>query len=121
MRDVRNGEQKEHKYLYSEIFYGGQKLHKYFCFSRGPPNGMNPSYISQQFNWLHHLIIVFYVHLASSLYDLEEILIKSVVGQETVFAGDLEAIPTKSVGQETVFVGRDTVFKKKLNAAKPPE
>ena len=25
-----NGEQKEHKYLYFEIFYGGQKLHKYF-------------------------------------------------------------------------------------------
>ena len=23
-------EQKEQKYLYSEIFYGGQKLHKYF-------------------------------------------------------------------------------------------
>ena len=31
MSVVRNGEQKGHKYLYSEIFYGGQKLHKYFC------------------------------------------------------------------------------------------
>ena len=31
MSKVRNGEQKEQKYLYFEIFYGGQKLHK--CFS----------------------------------------------------------------------------------------
>ena len=31
MGEVRNGEQKGLKYLYSEIFYGGQKLHKYFC------------------------------------------------------------------------------------------
>ena len=32
--EVRNnGEQKEHKYLYFKIFYGGQKLHKYFSFS----------------------------------------------------------------------------------------
>ena len=30
MSEVRNSEQKEHKCLYSEIFYGGQKLHKYF-------------------------------------------------------------------------------------------
>ena len=30
MGEVRNGEQKEQKYLYSEIFYGGQKLHEYF-------------------------------------------------------------------------------------------
>ena len=30
MSEVRNGEQKEQKYLYSEIFYGGQKVHKYF-------------------------------------------------------------------------------------------
>ena len=30
MSEVRNGEQKEHKYLYSKILYGGQKLHKYF-------------------------------------------------------------------------------------------
>ena len=30
MKEVRNGEQKEKKYLYFEIFYGGQKLHKYF-------------------------------------------------------------------------------------------
>ena len=30
MNEVRNGEQKEHKYLYFEIFYGGQQLHKYF-------------------------------------------------------------------------------------------
>ena len=30
MNEVHNGEQKEHKYLYFEIFYGGQKLHKYF-------------------------------------------------------------------------------------------
>ena len=27
---VRNGEQKGQKYLYFEMFYGGQKLHKYF-------------------------------------------------------------------------------------------
>ena len=25
-----NGEQKKQKYLFSEIFYGGQKLQKYF-------------------------------------------------------------------------------------------
>ena len=31
MSEVRSdGEQKEHKYLYSEIFYGGQKLLRYF-------------------------------------------------------------------------------------------
>ena len=30
MNEVRNGEQKEQKFLYFEIFYGGQKLHKYF-------------------------------------------------------------------------------------------
>ena len=56
-------------------------------------NGMNPSSISQQFNWSHQLIIVFFVHFwrFHSLYDLE-------------------AIPTKSVGKETVFVGRDTVL-----------
>ena len=30
MSEVRNGGQEEHKYLYSEIFYGGQKLNKYF-------------------------------------------------------------------------------------------
>ena len=53
-------------------------------------NGMNPSSISQQFNWSHQLIIVFFVHFYRfrSLYDLE-------------------VIPAKSVGQETVFVGRD--------------
>ena len=30
MNEVHNGEQKEQKYLYFEMFYGGQKLHKYF-------------------------------------------------------------------------------------------
>ena len=30
MHEVRNGKQKEQKYLYFEIFYGGQKLYKYF-------------------------------------------------------------------------------------------
>ena len=30
MNEVRNVEQKEQKYLYFEIFYSGQKLHKYF-------------------------------------------------------------------------------------------
>ena len=56
-------------------------------------NGMNPSSISQQFNWLYQLIIVFMVRF----WRLRSL-------------GDLEEIPTKSVGQETVFVGRDTVF-----------
>ena len=28
---MRNGKQKGHTYLDSEIFYGGQKLHTYFC------------------------------------------------------------------------------------------
>ena len=32
MSEVRNSEQKEHGYLYSEIFYDGQKLHKYFSY-----------------------------------------------------------------------------------------
>ena len=31
MNEVRNGERKEQKHLYFELFYGGQKLHKYFC------------------------------------------------------------------------------------------
>ena len=30
MNEVRNGEQKEHKYSHFEIRYGCQKLHKYF-------------------------------------------------------------------------------------------
>ena len=30
MSEVRNGEQKEQNNLFSEIFYGGQKLPKYF-------------------------------------------------------------------------------------------
>ena len=34
MSKVRNGEQIEHKYLYSEIFNGDQKLHKHFSSSR---------------------------------------------------------------------------------------
>ena len=33
MSGVRNGEQKKQKYVLSEIFYGGQKLHKYFSSS----------------------------------------------------------------------------------------
>ena len=32
MDEVRNGEQKEHGYLYFEIFYGGQILHKHVSF-----------------------------------------------------------------------------------------
>ena len=32
MSEVRNGEQKEQKYSYSEMFYGGQKLHKYLSY-----------------------------------------------------------------------------------------
>ena len=31
MNEVRNGEQKEHTYLYFEIFYGSPKLNEYFC------------------------------------------------------------------------------------------
>ena len=30
MNEVRNGERKEQKHLYFEIFCDGQKLHKYF-------------------------------------------------------------------------------------------
>ena len=30
MNEVRNSEQKEHKYFYFKVFYGGQKLHEYF-------------------------------------------------------------------------------------------
>ena len=29
MSEVRNGEQKEHDCMYFEIFYSGQKMHKY--------------------------------------------------------------------------------------------
>ena len=56
-------------------------------------NGINPSSILQRFNWSHQLLTFFFVHFwrFPSLYDLE-------------------AIPTKSVGQEAVFVGSDTVF-----------
>ena len=31
MCEVRNGENKGHRYLHPEIFYGGQKLRKYVC------------------------------------------------------------------------------------------
>ena len=62
------------------------------------PNGMNSSSISKQFNWSHQLIISFFVHSLS---------FRSLC--------DLEAIPTKSVGQETVFVGRDTVLFDRFN------
>ena len=39
MSEVRNGEQEEHKFIYPEIFYGGQKLHEYFSslLTRGTP------------------------------------------------------------------------------------
>ena len=30
MSEVRNDEKKEQRYLYSELFYGGQRLHEYF-------------------------------------------------------------------------------------------
>ena len=32
MSEVNNGEETEHTYSYSEIFCGGQKLHKCFSF-----------------------------------------------------------------------------------------
>ena len=57
------------------------------------PNGMNSSSISKQSSWSHQLIIAFFVHSLS---------FRSLC--------DLEAIPTKSVGQETVFVGRNIVL-----------
>ena len=31
MNEARDGKQKEQKYLYFKMFYGGQKLHNYFC------------------------------------------------------------------------------------------
>ena len=34
MGEVCNDERKEYKYLYSEIFYGSQKLHKYCNYLR---------------------------------------------------------------------------------------
>ena len=51
-------------YLYSEIFYGGQKLYKYFCSSRSFLYGLFEwnelvIHFAQQFNWSHQLIIVF--------------------------------------------------------------
>ena len=33
MGEVRNGDQKVRKYLFPEIFYGRQEVHKYFCTS----------------------------------------------------------------------------------------
>ena len=33
MGEVRNGDQKVRKYLFPEIFYGRQEVHKYFCIS----------------------------------------------------------------------------------------
>ena len=47
-------------------------------------HGMNPSSISQQFNWSHQLMIVFLCTSRGSPYDLEAILTTSA-GQETVF------------------------------------
>ena len=34
MGEVRHGEQKEPKYEFSDIFYGGKKLNKYFSSSQ---------------------------------------------------------------------------------------
>ena len=31
MGEVRNGDQKMRKYLFPDIFYGRQEVHKYFC------------------------------------------------------------------------------------------
>ena len=33
MDEVRNGDQKVREYLFPEIFYGRQEVHKYFCTS----------------------------------------------------------------------------------------
>ena len=33
MGEVRNGDQKVRKYIFPEIFYGRQEVHKYFCTS----------------------------------------------------------------------------------------
>ena len=98
MSEVRNGEKKEHTFLYSEIFYGSQKRVNIFVLLEVRfmvwSNEMNPSSIWQQINWSNQLVIVFFVHfwMFRSLYDLE-------------------AIPTKSVGHETFFVGCDTVLR----------
>ena len=44
MGEVRNGDQKVRKYLFPEIFYGRQEVHKYFCTSVNI-NGRFTSYI----------------------------------------------------------------------------
>ena len=33
MGEVRNGDQKLQKYVFPEMFYGRQEVHKYFCTS----------------------------------------------------------------------------------------
>ena len=102
MSEIRNSEQKGHKYLYSEIFYGGQKLLKYLCFSRGCLYGL----VKLNEPVIHFATVQlvtpsnnrFFVHFRRfcSLYNLKPITIKSV-------------------GQETVFVGRDAVLYDRLN------
>ena len=44
MGEVRNGDQKVREYLFPEIFYGRQEVHKYFCTSVNI-NGRFTSYI----------------------------------------------------------------------------
>ena len=48
MGEVRNGDQKVRKYLFPEIFYGRQEVHKYFCtsvegttYNHGRPEGIS--------------------------------------------------------------------------------
>ena len=51
MSEVHNGEQEGHNYLYSEIFYGVQKLNKYFCPLRVIGTSLlTHSYIGEQGN-----------------------------------------------------------------------
>ena len=74
MSDVRNGEQKEQKKLYSEIFYGDQKLHK--CFSSFVIEGtslLSCSYIGElrngrKFKFENKLFVVFILTLRRILF-----------------------------------------------------
>ena len=94
MSEVRNSEQKGHKYLYSEIFYGDQKLHTYFFSFRGSLYGL--------VKWSEPIIYFATVQLVTPIIDNR-------------FSCPLLEVPTKSVGQETVFVERDTVLSVCLN------
>ena len=74
MNEVRNGEQKKHKYLYFEIFYGGKKMHKYFRSLLNEDTSLLTCwYIGElrngrKFKWENKLLLVFILTLRRVLF-----------------------------------------------------